>query len=190
MDPEFGRKLLRPFYTAEDESPLAADEYIVDRILNHRSAKGAGKQYLVKWRQCPISQATWEPRAELMRRCHELIDTYDQTHGSMPPPRKHAAPTVPAKDPLGKAPLHHAPIVDSDDTPSLAQLVKGRWQYGQRFSTKRGWQTRWFPSTHFNRDDLNGVPFENLRQSYLNSIADPIVAAVARIVASGETIEE
>ena len=190
MDPEFGRKLLRPFYTAEDESPLAADEYIVDRILNHRSAKGAGKQYLVKWRQCPISQATWEPRAELMRRCHELIDTYDQTHGSMPPPRKHAAPTVPAKDPLGKAPLHHAPIVDSDDTPSLAQLVKGRWQYGQRFSTKRGWQTRWFPSTHFNRDDLHGVPFENLRQSYLDSIADPIVAAVARIVASGETIEE
>jgi hypothetical protein len=42
------------------------EEYEVEDILDHRGGKRR-RQYLVKWKGYPLSDATWEPKSSL---CH------------------------------------------------------------------------------------------------------------------------
>ena len=76
---------LRAYYATLPEDILASDEYIVDKLLDRRT-RGALVQYQVKWRQYgnAISQAAWEPRGELLRRCADLVEAYDKAN--LPPP--------------------------------------------------------------------------------------------------------
>jgi hypothetical protein len=73
---EFDVSNLRRYRTHVDAEELQSDEYLVDELIRHRDRTGA-REYLVKWRQYPRSQATWEPRSELQRRCAELVQKYE-----------------------------------------------------------------------------------------------------------------
>jgi hypothetical protein len=53
------------------------EEYNVEKILKHRGS-GKAKQYLVKWKDYPLHDATWEPAAELKRNCANLIKYYEK----------------------------------------------------------------------------------------------------------------
>ena len=81
MNDEFALQNLRPYRTLRDAEQLQPDEYLVDELLQARTVQGR-IQYQVKWRQYPRSAATWEPRAELLRRCRTLVDEYDAAHPS------------------------------------------------------------------------------------------------------------
>jgi hypothetical protein len=76
INDEFDVSNLRPYRTVVDAEELQGDEYLIDRILKHRDRRG-GREYLIKWRQYPISEATWEPRAEVERRAAVLVEEYD-----------------------------------------------------------------------------------------------------------------
>jgi hypothetical protein len=74
--------LLRPTNIDSDLHPVAVvkdhppsdiiqgeEEYEVEAILDHRGGK-CRRQYLVKWKGYPSSDATWEPRQAL----HHALD--------------------------------------------------------------------------------------------------------------------
>mmetsp|Transcript_4202 Transcript_4202/g.13502 ORF Transcript_4202/g.13502 Transcript_4202/m.13502 type:complete len:128 (-) Transcript_4202:44-427(-) len=67
------------YYTLTDKDPLQDDEFIVESLLD-RKGRGDNRCYLVKWRGYARSSATWEPMAELMRRCASLVADYDAAH--------------------------------------------------------------------------------------------------------------
>ena len=82
---------LRPYFTVTDSSPLAEDEYLVEELLD-RKGDGVSLKYLVKWRGYPRSEATWESRIELLRRCADLVESYDTTFDRRPvQPQAHSA---------------------------------------------------------------------------------------------------
>ena len=81
---------LRAYRTWVDAEELQNDEFIVDYLMDHRDVRGY-REYRVKWRNYPQSQATWEPRRELERRCSELVAEYE---GRVPP-----MPATPAPQP-------------------------------------------------------------------------------------------
>jgi hypothetical protein len=66
---------MRPYYTITDEERVEADEYLVEELLDRRGS-GKKREYLVKWRGYPRSEATWEPEIELSRRCSDLISEF------------------------------------------------------------------------------------------------------------------
>ena len=86
---------LRPYRTFINEDELQPDEFIVDELMKVRGPL-MSREFLVKWRQFPRSQATWEPEFELRRRCTELIADFDLVHQTPtpapPPPRTPPAP--------------------------------------------------------------------------------------------------
>ena len=88
---------LRAYRTVVDAEDVQADEYIVDELMAHRQAAGDLRQFQVKWRGYPRSQATWEPREELMRRCSELVEQYESQLPA-PKPRRERARPAPAAD--------------------------------------------------------------------------------------------
>jgi hypothetical protein len=48
---------LRPYYTIADEERVEADEYLVEELLDRRGS-GKRREYLLKWRGYPRSEAT------------------------------------------------------------------------------------------------------------------------------------
>merc|ERR1712168_1553008 len=59
----------------EDEG----NEYVVEKILNHRLDSDGRKQYLLKWKGYPDEENTWEPSENL--NCMKLIATYESKTG-------------------------------------------------------------------------------------------------------------
>ena len=53
-------------------------EWEVERILKKRKI-GKGCQYLVKWKDFPAYEATWEPARNLKGSAEELIREFDQS---------------------------------------------------------------------------------------------------------------
>jgi len=53
-------------------------EWEIERILNKRKI-GKGYQYLVKWKNFPAYEATWEPSKNLKGSAEELIKEFDQS---------------------------------------------------------------------------------------------------------------
>ena len=76
MSDVFDASQLRPYHTQVDAEELQPDEYVVDELMSHRG-DGAHRKFQVKWRGYSRGQATWEPRAELLRRCGELVEAYE-----------------------------------------------------------------------------------------------------------------
>jgi hypothetical protein len=54
-------------------------EYEVEEILKHRK-RGRGFQYLIKWKNYPIAERTWEPSRHLTN-AKKLLDRYNVEHG-------------------------------------------------------------------------------------------------------------
>ena len=69
---------LRLYLTVTDADRLQPDEFLIDQILKRRGT-GRTREYQVKWRGYPLSEATWEPRAPLMVRCSDMIRAFDGT---------------------------------------------------------------------------------------------------------------
>jgi len=53
------------------------DEFVVEKILNHRVNKKGKKEYFLKWKGFPDSENTWEPAANL--NCTELVEGYESS---------------------------------------------------------------------------------------------------------------
>ena len=54
------------------------EEYEVEEILKHRK-RGRGYQYLIKWKNYPMGERTWEPKRHLTH-VKELLDRYNVEH--------------------------------------------------------------------------------------------------------------
>jgi hypothetical protein len=54
------------------------EEYEVEEILKHRK-RGRGYQYLIKWKNYPLSERTWEPTRHLTH-VKKLLDRYNVEH--------------------------------------------------------------------------------------------------------------
>ncbi|EPB88450.1 hypothetical protein HMPREF1544_04685 [Mucor circinelloides 1006PhL] len=68
---------------ADPESSAAEEEYEVERVESHQitgKGKRAKLQYLVKWKNYPDSDNTWEP-AEAVENAKQLVDEYWATQG-------------------------------------------------------------------------------------------------------------
>jgi hypothetical protein len=70
--------LTRPEPEALDDN--GAPEWLVDRLLDHRTVKRGSRQtdqYLVEWKGYPISEATWEP-IENLTNSMDLVSEFNQ----------------------------------------------------------------------------------------------------------------
>ena len=151
-----------------NEEEVRSDEYVVEQLLDRRACADGTRQYKVKWKGYAKRRATWEPEADLRRRCSELVDEFDLSHPDVPGrPR----PSRKAKDNSDR-PVHappppapRDPVPDSEDLPCVAQFLKGRWQYGRNISTQRGHRLRWFDSSAFTPTELDSDHFVSLRSS-------------------------
>jgi hypothetical protein len=88
--PVFNKALLMPYVeppVERREERLAPqivsgnEEYEVEEILNHRK-RGRGYQYLVKWKNYPLNERTWEPQRHLTN-VGKLLDRYNVEHISV-----------------------------------------------------------------------------------------------------------
>ena len=168
MSDVFDASQLRPYRSEVDAEELQPDEYLVDELMGHRG-DGPNRTFQVKWRGYARAQATWEPRAELMRRCEELVEAYE-AQLTLPPPRPRRVRTAPMGELLtstgAAAPATVARSPDnyeSDNVPSTARFVRGRWEYGRVIATPRGRSLRWFQSSAFTAGELDNAHFSQLR---------------------------
>ena len=164
LNPEFHIGDLRPAPPADDRAD--DDEYLVDQLLDRRTRRRR-LQYLVKWRQYPISQATWLDRSALIDKCQDLIDVYDASNPQPLPKLEPPAGVLPVTtpEPEPTVPVRAAP--STEGLPTQAQLKAGSWQYLR--ATSRG-GTRWFPSHAFSKEELGSPPFQALRDQALDSL--------------------
>jgi hypothetical protein len=90
IHPVFHVSLLQPALLNTDLHLVATDnnrpppdvingeeEYEVEMILDHRGGKRC-RQYLVKWRGYPVSDATWEPKTSL-RHAPDILLRYEDS---------------------------------------------------------------------------------------------------------------
>jgi hypothetical protein len=61
-------------------------EYVVEEILDSRR-RGRGLQYLVRWLNYPLSEATWEPSSNVVNAA-DLVAAFHQRFPSKPGPRR------------------------------------------------------------------------------------------------------
>jgi hypothetical protein len=208
MSDEFDAMQLRRYRTVVDAEELAADEYVIDRLDWHRDRRGQ-REYRVKWRGFPMSQSTWEPRAEIERRAASLVEEYERALATSdsnapaaaggsgkgrrlrrrpraPAPAPSASPDA-AAAPAADSPSSGAPVpqphYESDDLPSLARFERGEWMYGIWQATPRGRRMRWYPAAHFAADAAsNDSHFATLRQSWLTTASDSDAEVVVAAV--------
>ena len=182
MSSRFHVSQLRPYRAKVDAEELADDEYLVDELLDARTRRGT-REYKVKWRQHPLSDASWVPRAELLRRCADLVHAYDGVSDATADVAS-PEPTANSSSPQQPFPAPRPPAAyDSDDVPFAAKLTKGAWTYGRRVATPRGLSTRWFPAAAFTPDELESAHFTRLRD-------DAASAAPSRVASAFRTIAD
>ena len=161
---------LRAYRTQVDVEELQQDEYLVDELIAHRM-RGGRREFQVKWRGYSRAQSTWEPREELMRRCHEDVERYEALLPAAKPPRSkkkeksdvEASKAAPTAAPNQRQPDEY----QSDDVPSTARFARGRWEYGRYVATARGRSLRWFQPQAFTTQDLDSAHFRSLRDAAL-----------------------
>ena len=188
---EFDVSNLRPYRTLTDSEQLQSDEYLVDEILKHRTVRGQ-RQYSVKWRGYPRSQASWITRSELERRCADMVATYEASITPHPRRRRYQLPDAapapapaPAPQPPSSVPV---PTVD-EHLPHVARFERGRWLYGRTVTSPRGTSVRMYPAQNFTATELASEHFAALRRAADHSTdADPIAAsAIVNAMPDGVT---
>ena len=185
---EFDAVDLRPYRTHVDAEALQPDEYLVDELIKHRDTRGT-REFLVKWRGYPRSQATWEPKSSITRRCAKLVSDYESVATPVPappqPPRNlnriPAPPPVVRQPPVVRSPDQY----QSDDKPSIARFARGKWTYGRQIATPRGRRLQWFAASHFTDDELSSECFSALRVS-----ADAQQASVYALLSQYDCAQE
>ena len=183
MDDTFNICRLRAYRVPVDTEELTPDEYIVDRILEHRtelrpngaSPSNVASHYRVKWRQFPKSKATWEPRHELMRRCDDMVESYDKVHHLGITRTTVTVPRSPSPQPTEEpSPATvDTPTLESDDLPHKAILQQNNWVYIRRIATPRGLQDRHYQVSAFTPSELATPHFTQLRDSFIKAQPTP-----------------
>ena len=183
MSDKFHVSQLRPYRTVVDAVELADDELLVDRLLGHR--KGADltqREYLVKWRGFPIKEATYEPRAELLRRCQSLVDSYDEANLPLPLApqgvrvrRQRAEPApVPRAEARAREAIDTPATRVSEDLPFKAEYSSNRWRYTRRVATPRGLRERVYDAGAFSALTLSSGHFVALREAHERGDRPPL----------------
>ena len=99
---------LRPYTTVVNAEDLQEDEYVIDELISHKGDQLRDRSYRCKWRGYSRDKAgELVLRAELMRRCSELVVAYDALHPPRPTAPKRVnlpevlttRPTVPPRPP-------------------------------------------------------------------------------------------
>ena len=80
---EFHVSRLRPYRVDRDEAPTMEDGFKVETILDRRDTADQ-REYLVHWHGWPQSDASWEPRANLLTRCLDLVAEFDNERDGFP----------------------------------------------------------------------------------------------------------
>jgi hypothetical protein len=171
---EFDVSNLRPYLTRTDEEALTPDEYIVDRLLNRRVVRGE-KSYLVKYLGYAKKFALWTPRAELERRCEELLEEYDAKY-PLPKklPKKKKPPRPKRVNPIPFPMEQTEPVRTPEEgpeqleshLPNQARLSMGEWSYGREVRTRKpkGTKVIWKDSSHFTTEELASEKFCFMRE--------------------------
>ena len=181
---EFDSSNLRPYRCHVDADELRPDEYIVDDVLKRRLVSGR-RQYLVKWRGYPRDQATWEPHAELERRCAELVARFDAANPIRPQPARPARITHAVDGPPPPPLIQVDPASVLSHLPHVARFARGAWSYGRNVTTPRGIQLRWIPSSNYTSTELSSDHFSSLRATAASALESvPLVAACLRSAAA------
>ena len=120
---------LRPYRTWVDEDDLDSDEYLIERLLKVKG-QAPDRQFFVKWRQYPISGATWEPEYELRRRCSDLIAAFDSGANVSPDDtkpkagwRKKDSTRSHSKDETNETRPEETPSSDQTKTPATEEYI-------------------------------------------------------------------
>lgn len=71
---EISEKLTNSWSTAEEEEE-GEEEYVVEKIINHRYTKKGKLEYYLKWKGFSDVDNTWEPAENL--NCPELVEVYE-----------------------------------------------------------------------------------------------------------------
>ena len=181
LNDEFDAANLRPYRAKIDKEELTGDEFVVDELMDKRDRQGT-TQFLVKWRQYPRSQATWEPKSELLRRCADLVVEFE-SRTAPPVSAAHSLRELqqrrrarrrqdaePPSDAASAVPLPPAPPLvqaASDDRPSEARYERGAWTYGTWQATPRGTRRLLMrPSSFYRPEELDSEHFASLRAAY------------------------
>ncbi|XKL65519.1 hypothetical protein PGB90_008939 [Kerria lacca] len=88
---------------------------IIHRIINHRSLRDGRTQYLVKWRDLPYDQATWEDENNDIPGLKRAIEYYWDLRASLDPSRKYKK---------GKNKKKSKEVIEDDSESKAAGFVK------------------------------------------------------------------
>ena len=200
MKDEFATKNLRPYRTLTDLEELDPDEILVDELLKKRTVRGQ-VQYYVKWRQYPVSAATWETRTELLRRCRTLVEEFDEQNSTRRQARAAPAPAAapspsPTMPDIPEADENNEPRTttpapppspESETLPSVAAIRRGRWLYGRRIATPRGMSLRMCEAKIYTPSELKSAYFVQLRTAALEELKKTDIEAYEAFVSLNET---
>jgi hypothetical protein len=88
IHPVFHAYLLSPYIENEVHGPNylkppaelinGQEEYEVEAIIGHRR-RGRGHQFKIRWKDYPISEATWEPESNI-KNAEDVLSNYKLTH--------------------------------------------------------------------------------------------------------------
>jgi len=115
----FHMSLLSPYCETETHSPnfmkpppdliKGEEKYEIKAIMSHKKW-GQGYQYLIKWKEYPISDNTWEP-ASGFKNAQEILMEYQLTHHLLwsPLTSKPHPPSCPSHPQTTESPLPSPP---------------------------------------------------------------------------------
>ena len=106
------------------------------------SSRWPRQMEMVRSRDVPVARRA--SASGLQRGCRRIVVT---SSGA-------AAPVTVARSPDN---------YESDNVPSTARFVRGRWEYGRVIATPRGRSLRWFQSSAFTAGELDNAHFSQLR---------------------------
>ena len=88
IHPIFHASLLTPYRENDTHGPNfllpppdlieGEEEFEVEAIINHKRSRG-NLMYLIKWKDHPTSENTWEPVKNLTH-CKDLLEAYKRRH--------------------------------------------------------------------------------------------------------------
>jgi hypothetical protein len=132
IHPIFHVSLLRPFvefdrfaHDPDDLPPVAEWEedgekiYEVDRIITHRTYYGK-EQFLVKWFNYPVADATWEPAGNIISSAPGIVADYRTRHNLHPHPHPtHPRGGISTKQKRSTQPVHDISVEQPRTAPPL-----------------------------------------------------------------------